>query len=49
MISGYLGNDKTADRVFARFAERYADLNETDHAAHEAAIESGRVPVTDAT
>ncbi len=49
MISGYLGDDKTADRVFTRFAERYADLNETDHAAHEAAIESGRVPVTDAT
>ena len=47
-ISGYLGDDKTADRVFAQFAERYADLNETDHAAHESAIESGRVTVTDA-
>ncbi len=32
-ISGYLGDDRTADDVFADFAARYADLNETDHAA----------------
>jgi hypothetical protein len=27
------------------FAERYADLNEQDHAAHDQAIDDGRVPV----
>ena len=42
-ICGYLGDDRIADEVFADFAERYADLNEGDHAAHERAIESGRV------
>jgi len=42
-ICGYLGDDRTVDDVFAEFAERYADLNEGDHAAHERAIETGRV------
>jgi uncharacterized protein (DUF2252 family) len=42
-IHGYLGDDKTADDVFAEFGERYADLNERDHDAHEQAIASGRV------
>ena len=42
-ISTYLGDDDTADRVFTKFAERSANLNESDYAAHEAAIESGRV------
>ena len=31
------------DRALARFAETYADQNERDHAALEAAVESGRV------
>jgi uncharacterized protein (DUF2252 family) len=44
-ISGYLGDDRTADDVFADFAERYADLNDADYAAHEQAIASGRVEV----
>jgi uncharacterized protein (DUF2252 family) len=44
-IHGYLGDDETADEVFAEFAERYADLNERDHAAHEQAIAEGRVEV----
>lgn len=48
MICGYLGDDKSVDRIFARFAEQYADINESDHVAHEAAIESGRVAVVDA-
>jgi len=42
-ISTYLGDDDTADRVFTKFAERSANLNESDYAAHEAAIKSGRV------
>ena len=42
-IHGYLGLDDTADHVFAEFGERYADLNEQDHGAHEQAIASGRV------
>ncbi len=46
-ISGYLGDDETADHALAEFAERYADLNAADHAAHEAAIGDGRVPVAD--
>jgi uncharacterized protein (DUF2252 family) len=47
MIAGYLGDDKTADEVFAEFAARYADLNEDDHAAHETAIADGRVEALD--
>ncbi len=42
-IHGYLGDDATADHVLAEFAERYADLNERDHDAHEQAIAAGRV------
>ncbi|WP_062377852.1 DUF2252 domain-containing protein [Demequina pelophila] len=42
-IFGYLGDDDNADAVFADYAERYADLNERDHAAHEDAIAAGRV------
>jgi uncharacterized protein (DUF2252 family) len=42
-ISGYLGDDETADEVFTVFAERYADLNEQDHAAHARAIADGRI------
>jgi uncharacterized protein (DUF2252 family) len=42
-ISGYLGDDRAADEIFVEFGERYADLNEGDHMAHEWAIESGRV------
>lgn len=47
MISGYLGTTKDADHVFATFAERYADVNERDHAAHARAIADGRVPAVD--
>ncbi len=45
-IHGYLGDDDTADHVLADFGERYADLNEHDHAAHEDAIASGAVQAT---
>jgi uncharacterized protein (DUF2252 family) len=44
-IHGYLGDDSTVDEVFAEFAERYADLNEKDHAAHDQAIDDGRIEV----
>lgn len=43
LISGYLGEDDTFDQAIASFAEAYADLNETDHAAHDAAIAAGRI------
>ncbi len=46
VIRGYLGDDKTSDHVFAEFAEQYADLNESDYAAHETAIASGRIDAT---
>jgi len=43
MIAGYLGDDDTFDRAVAEFSHGYADLNERDHDAHLAAIDSGRV------
>ena len=42
-IAGYLGSGDAFDRALARFAESYADQNERDYAALEAAVESGRV------
>ena len=48
-IHGYLGDDTTADEALADFAERYADLNERDHAAHRDAIADGRITVAPAT
>lgn len=43
MIAGYIGEDETFDRAIAEFSHGYADLNERDHGAHLAAIDSGRV------
>ena len=43
LIAGYLGDDDTFDRAIASFAAAYADLNEADYAAHDAAISSGRI------
>lgn len=45
-ISAYLGTSDTFDGAIADFAEAYADVNERDHAAYVAAIESGRVSTT---
>ncbi|MEO1061441.1 MAG: DUF2252 domain-containing protein [Actinomycetota bacterium] len=45
-ISGYLGDDRAVDEVVAEFAERYADLNDDDHAAHERAVRDGRIEST---
>jgi len=47
LISGYLGDDSTIDHVLAEFADRYADVNDHDHAAHDAAIASGRITAVD--
>jgi uncharacterized protein (DUF2252 family) len=43
MISGYLGDDKTFDRAIGEFAVAYADLTESDHATHVAAIDRGDI------
>ena len=45
-IAGYLGSGDAFDRAIARFAARYADQNEADHEALEAAIADGRVEAT---
>ena len=42
-ISAYLGNSTKFDHAIADFAETYADQNERDHAAMEAAVAEGRV------
>ena len=42
-ISGYLGNRPAFDDAIARFAARYADQAELDHAALVSAIADGRV------
>jgi uncharacterized protein (DUF2252 family) len=45
-IGVYLGNGDAMDRALAAFAERYADQNERDFAALEAAVADGRVTAT---
>jgi uncharacterized protein (DUF2252 family) len=45
-ISGYLGGGDAFDRAAAAFAERYADQNEADFKALQAAVSSGRVQAT---
>lgn len=42
-IAGYLGKSEAFENAVADFAERYADVNERDHAALAAAVASGRV------
>ncbi|SIT55013.1 conserved hypothetical protein [Mesorhizobium prunaredense] len=42
-ISAYLGKSDAFDRAMASFAETYADQNELDFAALQAAVASGRV------
>ena len=44
-ISAYLGTSDKFDGAIADFAETYADVNATDHAAYVAAIEAGKVSV----
>ena len=42
-IAAYLGSGKSFDRAIAAFAETYADQNERDYAALEAAVRAGRI------
>ena len=43
-IAAYLGKGDRFDRAMARFAERYADQTERDHAARVKAVRKGRIP-----
>jgi uncharacterized protein (DUF2252 family) len=43
MIASYLGGGDAFDRAMASFAEAYADQNERDYAAFQAAIADGRL------
>ncbi len=45
-IAAYMGGGDSLDRAIADFAELYADQNELDYAALEAAIASGRLEAT---
>jgi hypothetical protein len=42
-IASYLGKSDTFDRAIGTFAAAYADQNERDYAALEAAVTSGRI------
>jgi uncharacterized protein (DUF2252 family) len=44
-LAGYLGRGDDLDRALASFAESYADQNEADYAALEAAARDGRIKV----
>jgi uncharacterized protein (DUF2252 family) len=44
-IAGYLGTGDRMDRALARFAAAYADQNERDYAALQAATADGTIPV----
>jgi uncharacterized protein (DUF2252 family) len=44
-ISAYLGSSDSFDGAVADFSEAYADQNERDHAAYQAAIAEGRVTI----
>jgi hypothetical protein len=43
-IAAYLGTSDAFDQAVADFATSYADQNERDHAALDAAVSSGRLP-----
>jgi uncharacterized protein DUF2252 len=44
-ISAYLGSSDAMDKALADFAELYADQNELDYAALNAAVKTGRITV----
>ena len=44
-IGSYLGSSDSFDRAMTRFATAYADQNERDYAALQAAVEDGRLAV----
>jgi uncharacterized protein (DUF2252 family) len=45
-LAAYLGGSAKFDQAIAAFAETYADQNERDHAALQAAVKEGRVQAT---
>src|SRR6516225_4071134 len=45
-LAAYLGNSDKFDQAIADFAEKYADQNERDYAALQAAVKDGRVQTT---
>ena len=48
-IGAYLGRSDAFERAMEAFAAAYADRNEADFAALEAAADAGRIPATDTT
>ena len=46
-IASYLGTSSAFDRAMVRFADAYADLNESDHRTLQEAITAGRVHTLD--
>jgi hypothetical protein len=44
MIAGYLGGSDKAARALCRFARRYADQTERDHAELQGAVDRGLLP-----
>jgi hypothetical protein len=46
-LAAYLGRGDAFDRAMEAFAGRYADQNDEDFAALEAAADAGRIPATD--
>ena len=45
-LAAYLGGSGKFDQAIAGFAEKYADQNERDHAALQAAVKDGRAEAT---
>jgi hypothetical protein len=45
-LAAYLGDSDTFDHAIADFAETYADQNERDYAALQAAVKDGRAETT---
>ncbi|HTQ19849.1 DUF2252 domain-containing protein [Mycobacterium sp.] len=45
MIAGYLGSSDRVDKALGKFARRYADQTEADHAALTAAVDRGLLPI----
>jgi hypothetical protein len=45
MIAGYMGGSDRVDKALCKFARRYADQTEADHAALVAAVDRGLLPV----
>ena len=43
MIAGYMGRSDRVDTALCKFARRYADQTEADHAALVSAVKAGRL------